>query len=269
MTSSIDIVIVNWNAGPQLAQCLESIAAASRTGLHVQRIVVVDNASSDSSLPPADVAGLPVTVIRNKQNRGFARACNQGALGSMAANLLFLNPDTSLLTDSLAQPVDFMEREGNQRIGIVGVQLLDSDGRIARTCARFPTPGRFFSQMLGLDRALPSLFPAHFMVEWDHRQSREVDQVMGAFFLIRRPLFEALGGFDERFFVYFEEVDLSLRARVLGWRTFYLSTAHAYHHGSEQVKKRMQPARLFYSLRSRILYAYKHFSPSTATLVTL
>jgi len=107
------------------------------------------------------------------------------------------------------------------------------------------------------------------MVEWNHRQSREVDQVMGAFFLVRRSVFEALGGFDERFFVYFEEVDLSLRARALGCRTFYLSTVQAYHHGSGRVRKRMQATRLFYSLRSRILYAYKHFNPGTATLVTL
>jgi hypothetical protein len=106
------------------------------------------------------------------------------------------------------------------------------------------------------------------MVEWDHRDSREVDQVMGAFFFIRRSLFEALGGFDERFFVYFEEVDLSLRACELGWRTFYLSSAQAYHRGGG-VTDQVKPARLFYSLRSRILYAYKHFNPWTATLVTL
>jgi N-acetylglucosaminyl-diphospho-decaprenol L-rhamnosyltransferase len=269
MASSIDIIIVNWNAGPQLLECLKSIAAADRTSIQVQRVVVVDNASSDHSLPTTDIAGLPVTIIQNKENRGFARACNQGARGSAADYLLFLNPDTSLTAGSLMQPIGFMERPENHRIGIVGIQLLDSAGRIAPTCARFPTPGRFFSMMLGLDRALPSLFPSHFMLEWDHRQSREVDQVMGAFFLIRRCLYDAVDGFDERFFVYFEEVDLSLRARAAGWRTFYLSTVHAYHHGSEQVRKRMQPTRLFYSLRSRILYAYKHFNIGAATVVAV
>src|SRR5205823_7218964 len=134
-------------------------------------------------------------------------------------------------------------------IGIAGIQLLDADGRIARTCARFPTPGRFFSKMLGLDTILPAAFAPHFMVEWDHNHNREVDQVMGAFFLVRRSVFEALGGFDERFFVYFEEVDFSLRARKLGWRTFYLSVAQAYHWGSGPVTKPAQATRLFYSLR--------------------
>src|SRR5207245_5442374 len=136
-----------------------------------------------------------------------------------------------------------------------------------RTCARFPTPRRFLSSILGLDRALPAMFPPHFMVEWNHEESQEVDQVMGAFFLVRRSVFEALGGFDERFFVYFEEVDFSLRARKLGWRTFYLSVAQAYHLGSGLVTKPAQAARLFYSLRSRILYAYKHFNGLAATFV--
>src|SRR6266542_2147309 len=269
MASSIDIDIVNWNAGPQLFQCLESIAAARRNTVHLLRTVIVDNASTDGSISRTDTMGLPLTIIRNDRNRGFAMACNQGAKGSAAAYLLFLNPDTSLLTDSLAQPLAFMEQPENQHIGIVGIQILDTAGRIAPTCARFPTPGRFLAKMVGLDRGLPSVFPPHFMVEWDHRQSREVDQVMGAFFLIRRSVFEALGGFDERFFVYFEEVDLSLRARSLGWRTFYLSSVQAYHHGSGPVTKQATAARLFYSLRSRILYAHKHFNPGMATLVTL
>ncbi len=269
MASSIDIIIVNWNAGPQLVECLKSIAAANRRVIDLQRVAVVDNASTDGSLPTVDIARLPVSVVRNKENRGFATACNQVAKNSAAEFVLFLNPDTSLLPDSLTDSVIFMKRPESRRIGILGIQLLDSNGHIARTCARFPTCLRFFAAMLGLDRAFPAMFPPHFMVEWDHRQNREVDQVMGAFFLVRRSVFEALGGFDERFFVYFEEVDFSLRARAIGWRTFYLSTAQAYHHGSGEVRKQMQAARLFYSLRSRILYAYKHFAPWTATLVTL
>ena len=86
-------------------------------------------------------------------------------------------------------------------------------------------------QSFGLDRILPSWFPPHFLSEWAHDTIRSVDQVMGAFLMIRRPLFEALGGFDERFFVYFEDLDLSLRARELGWTSVYLATAQAFHRG--------------------------------------
>jgi len=265
---SIDIVIVNWNTGAELRECLNSIIAVSRNGVDLHRTVVVDNASTDGSVDDLRDVGQTVVLIQNLRNRGFAAACNQGAERSAADYLLFLNPDTRLSVGALSGAVAFMSRQEHGRIGILGIQLVDADGRVSQTCARFPTTGRFFAKMFGLDRALPRLFPPHFMVEWDHRDSREVDQVMGAFFLVRRSLFETLGGFDERFFVYFEEVDLSLRAQALGWRTFYLSEEQAYHRGggaTDQVK----PTRLFYSLRSRIQYAYKHFNRWSATILTL
>ena len=104
------------------------------------------------------------------------------------------------------------------------------------------------------------------MTEWDHAATRTVDEVMGAFFFMRRSAFERLGGFDERFFVYFEEVDFSLRAREAGWRTVYLADAQAFHLGggvSDQVKAH----RLAYSLHSRLLYVVKHFSTLDSSMV--
>lgn len=262
--SYIDVILVNWNAGEQLKNCLRSIVAHG--GNLVKQVVVVDNASSDASLERIEELGLPLKIVCNSENLGFAKACNQGAKGSTADYLLFLNPDTRLFKDSLIKPLAFMEQPENQKIGITGIQLVDEDGRVARTCARFPTPAMFFSKMLGLNILFPRQFPSHFMSEWDHGETREVDQVMGAFFLIRRHLFETLNGFDEHFFVYFEEVDLSYRAKNAGWKTVYLADAKVYHKGggtSEQVKA----TRMFYSLRSRILYGYKHFDWFSATLL--
>ena len=257
-TTSLDIIIVNWNTGQQLRDCLDSICAAGRDGLHLGRIIVVDNASSDGSADELDDVQLPVSVIRNPENSGFAAACNQGAAGSSEDYLLFLNPDTRLFQNSLSVPITFMEKAENQQVGICGIQLVDDQGRVSRNCARFPTPMIIISSMLGLDIFLPHWFPSHFMKEWDHGSSREVDQVMGAFFLVRRKVFEAFGGFDERFFVYFEDVDFSFRVRKEGWWSVFLCEAQAFHRGagsSEQVKAK----RLFYVLRSRILYGYKHF----------
>lgn len=264
---SLSIVIVNWNAGRQLADCIASIFAASGS-VDLQDVIVVDNGSVDGSTDELGSHNLPVRVIRNTTNRGFARACNQGAKLSLADYLLFLNPDSRLFNESLTRPLRFMEIPENRRVAIVGVQLVDADGHVSCTCARFPTAARFFSTMLGLDRAFPKRFPSHFMKEWDHRDSREVDQVMGAFFLIRRTVFEELGRFDERFFVYFEEVDLAVRARQRGWRTYYLSEAKVYHKGGGTTE-RVKPTRLFYSLRSRVLYSYKHFGWWSATTVLL
>lgn len=260
----LDIIIVNWNTGRQLRDCLMSIVNANKRGIRLERVIVVDNASSDGSVEGFGDLDLPLTIIRNSENRGFAAACNQGAKSSQADYLLFLNPDTRLFPDSLAKPLAFMEMPENCQVGICGIQLTDDYGNISQTCARFPTTDRFFSKMLGLDKLVPKRFLSHFMTDWDHLENREVDQVMGAFFLVRRLVFKEFRGFDERFFVYFEEVDLSYRARKAGWLSFYLAEAQAYHKGggtSEQVKA----MRLFYSLRSRILYGYKHFGIGAAT----
>lgn len=268
MNPQLDIIIVNWNAGIQLTETLESIAKTQKIGFRFGRAVVVDNASSDGSTDFPGKIDLPLQVIRNTVNRGFSAACNLGASTGAADYLLFLNPDVTLLNDSLWKPISFMEDAAHKSIGIVGIQLLDGKNNVSRTCARFPTAGRFFAAMIGLNRLFPGAFKDHFMLEWDHKESRTVDQVMGAFFLVRGSLFRSLGGFDERFFVYFEEVDFSLRARKAGFETYFLAEAAAYHKGggtSDQVRS----LRLFYSLRSRLLYAYKHFPRPAATALAL
>jgi GT2 family glycosyltransferase len=264
----IDIVLVNWNAGSLLRDCVRSIEGARLEGFSLGQVVIVDNGSTDGSLDGLAFTDLPLRIIENTDNRGFGAACNQGAQGSRADYLLFLNPDTRLFADSLSIPLAFMEVTQNQSVGICGVQLIDEHEEISRSCARFPTPRMFFFKIFGLDRLFPGFFQSHFMEEWGHGENREVDHVIGAFFLMRRCLFEQLNGFDERFFVYLEDLDFSLRAKESGWASYYLADARAYHKGggtSEQIKAR----RLFYSLRSRILYGYKHFTPTQATLLLL
>jgi len=254
--NELAIIIVNYNTRQLLDDCLESVykADAPKGGLQV---VVVDNASRDGS---ADALSLPsgsLKVMRNERNRGFAAACNQGAAGLRSDLVLFLNPDTRLFANSLSVPMAFLADPAHSGVGIVGVQLLDETGTIARSCSRFPRPSQFASQVMGLDRVVPQT--GHAMREWDHLETRDVDQVIGAFFLVRRAVFESLAGFDERFFVYFEEIDLAARARQAGHRSVFLAEAQAWHRGggtTDQVKG----IRLFYSLRSRLLYSRKHFS---------
>ena len=139
----IDIIIVNWNSGKQLHECLQSIGTATKDGSNLGNIIVVDNASVDGSADELQNFNLPLTIIRNNINRGFAAACNQGASESKADYLLFLNPDVQLFENSLSVPIAFMERPENRHIGIVGIQLVDEEGRISRTCARFPTSRQF------------------------------------------------------------------------------------------------------------------------------
>lgn len=264
----LDIVIVNWNSGSQLKECLQSIAAADHAGYSLARVTVVDNASADRSADGLDSIPVPLQIVRNADNRGFAAACNQGAQASRADYVLFLNPDTRLYADSLAHAMRFMAGPTAAGVGVCGIQLVDAANSVSRTCARFPTPGDFVVRSFGLDRLAPRLFRGYVMSEWPHDADRCVDHVIGAFYLVRRELFEALRGFDQRFFVYLEDLDFSLRARRLGWKCCFLAGARAFHRGggtSEAVKAK----RLCYSLRSRLAYASKHFGPVAAASVWL
>jgi len=265
---ALDIVIVDYNAGQLIRECLESVVAHPPKSITIGGVVVVDNASSDMTAEYIKGLDLPLHSIRNEQNRGFAAACNQGAAGSTADYLLFLNPDTRLMEGSLDVPSLFLDNAKNQSIGIVGIQLLDDDGQVSRTCGYHPRLMHFINKALGLSHVSPAFFPSGMMLEWDHSKSRQVEGVMGAFYFIRRSLFETLKGFDERFFVYFDETDFGLRAEQMGYRSYYLAEAQAYHYGggtSEKVKAH----RLFYSLQSRIRYGYKHFNWFSATMLLL
>jgi N-acetylglucosaminyl-diphospho-decaprenol L-rhamnosyltransferase len=264
MLPSLEIVIVNWNAGSQLQQCLDSIRTASLNGLELLRVVVVDNASSDGSIDRLQPGSVPLSMIRNTINRGFAAACNQGARDSRASYLLFLNPDIVLTGESLSAVVRFMESERNSKVAVCGVQLLNGQGHIVPSCSRFPTPQHFYAKTFGFNHLSPRRFQESLMRDWSHRETRPVDIVMGAFLLVRQQVFATLGGFDEDFFVYYEEVDFLNEVHGAGWQSYYLTTAQAYHNGggcSNQAKA----ARLFYSLRSRIIYCRKHFGWASAT----
>lgn len=264
----LDIVIVNWNAGALLQRCLDSIASAGTDGLVLSRVAVIDNASTDGSLAALAQPKPPLAVIRNPVNAGFAAACNQGAAGSTADYLLFLNPDVILDSDSLEGAIAFMEAKDNQEIDISGIRLRDAEGRTQRCCARFPTPGRMVGHAFALDKLLPGLAAPHFLTEWDHEDSRDVPQVMGAFLLIRRAAFERLGGFDERFFLYYEDVDLCRRLVAGGGRCAHNAAVSAVHVGggtTSAIKARRQ----FLAAQSRILYTGKHFGAPAALAVGL
>ncbi len=255
---ALDIIVVNWNSDSQLRQCLDSINQADKSTFVLQRVVVVDNASTDESAEGLNYIDLPLVLIRNSKNRGFAAGCNQGAASSSADYALFLNPDIVLFGNSLKEAITYMGGKTNSTIGILGIQLVEANGFVIPTCSRFATLRGFFHHMLGFGRFFPARFSTHFMTEWDHAESRVVDQVMGAFFLVRRTLFEALRGFDDRFFVYFEDMDFAYRAKLLGWSSFYLADVKAFHKGCGTTE-RAKADRLAYSLHSRILYGRKHF----------
>lgn len=265
--AAIDVVIVNWNSGNLLRACIAALIDAERTGPVACRIIVVDNASGDGSADGLPQPEQALALRRNSANAGFARACNQGAALGNAPVILFLNPDTQVEPDSLGLALRALLARA--QTGIVGAQLRDESGTLQGRCARRPTAFHLIGQDLQLDRLLPGMVPSHFLEDWDHAESRRVDQVMGAFLMIRRTLFEELGGFDERFFVYYDDVDLCARAIDAGYDVRHVAEAKVWHRG-QGTTDRAKAQRLFYILRSRVLYGAKHHGYGTglALLVT-
>jgi N-acetylglucosaminyl-diphospho-decaprenol L-rhamnosyltransferase len=265
---SVSIVTINWNSANQLRECLDSIIESDRHEFKLAKVIIVDNASTDRSLDGLDRLDLPLHIIKNLENKGFGAACNQGAAISDADYLLFLNPDTRVSKDSIDKAVSLMEKSLPQKVGVVGIQLVDEREKIQRSCARFPSPTNLWCSILGVDKLVKTKLTSYMMTEWDHNSNQTVDHVMGAFYLIRSEIFESLKGFDENFFVYFEDLDLSYRVHQLGWRSYYLADARSFHKGGGTSEK-IKSTRLFYSQRSRILYGYKHFNPVQATAIML
>jgi GT2 family glycosyltransferase len=249
---NLSIVLVNYNTGKQLKDCLESINSSPCHFL--DKIVVIDNASTDGSLKFLKKNN-DVKVIKNKENLGFGRACNQGAACVDSDYILFLNPDTIITADSISAIVCRLYYGKEDNIAVCGLKQIDQENNVSRHCCEFPSMVDFLWRSIGLTSIFPRL--GHVLTEWDHLESREVDHVIGSCYAIRRDVFEELKGFDERFFLYYEDLDLSKRVMLSGWKIFY-DAEHQLTHFCGGSSKSVPVQRLFRSLQSKLIYVDKH-----------
>ncbi len=229
----VTVVVPSWNTRELLALCLESVIS---TGEGVDcEILVVENASSDGSAELARGFHPSVRLIENANNVGFARACNQGIAASRAPYLLFLNSDARLLPGTLSALVELATL--HPRCGVAGVQVRDGSGGFQASHARFPSWSQELLMLSGLGRLLcGSTYPSHGPDE--ARGARSVDWVSGACLFGRRAALDAVGGFDEDYFMYGEEMDLCYRMRRSGWEVWYEPAARAIHLGGGSSSRR-------------------------------
>jgi N-acetylglucosaminyl-diphospho-decaprenol L-rhamnosyltransferase len=224
-TAALAVVIVNFNTGEWLGRCLRSIETVR--GDLVVDVVVVDNDSHDGS---ADVAQeLPgVRLIRNAANRYLSPAWNQGAAATDAPYLLFLNPDTEWFAGSMGDLLDVAQAD--PEAGIVGPMLRNVDGTVYASGRRFPGLidglGHAFVSLVRSDNAFTRRYR---MDDWDRSTARVVDWVSGACMLMPRAAFDAVGGFDERFPLYAEELDIATRMRDAGFHVVFTPAAEVIH----------------------------------------
>jgi GT2 family glycosyltransferase len=259
LLKTFDIITVNWNSGTQIKECINSIQKAEFSNCILNKIVVVDNDSKDNSLELAESLNYEkLKIIKNQDNLGFGKACNIGAKNSQSDFILFLNPDAMVYEDTFKKLFYYIEQNDTSDVAVYGVQLIGDDGRVQRACARFPNLWNMIVRSLGLNKINNKIFKTYAMDDWNHSETKQVDHVIGAFYVVDRKIFEKINGFDEKYFVYIEDLDLSKRINSIGYKTIFVSEAQAYHKGggtSEQVKAH----RLFYSTRSRLIYGFKHF----------
>jgi GT2 family glycosyltransferase len=262
----LTVSIVSYNVAAELDACVASARAAAPR--HRIEIIVVDNASADATDEVLErIAKLDqMTVITNPENRGFAAANNQALRCATGRYFMLLNPDCEVRADGLSVLIEALDAD--DELGIVAPQLLDSDGEVSASCRQFPDLEAMFWHLSYLDKLLPSAprIGDYMMGDFDHRSDRDVDQPQGAALVFRRSVLEAIGPLDERFFLYFEEVDWCLRVKRAGHRIRFISGAQIMHRaGSSANQAWGRSIRFFFE--SMVRYYRKHYGPFGAAAV--
>ena len=234
---TLSIVIVNYNVKELLASCLESLQKACRE-IRAE-VLVVDNNSTDDSADvlPARFPYVHFTALT--ENKGFAVACNIGWKQSAGAYVLFLNPDTWVPEDGLLKCIGFMETHTD--CGALGVRMINGKGAFLKESKRgFPGVVNSFCKMSGLTRLFPNsrIFAGYYLGHLPEKKTNPVDVLCGAFMMVRRTVLEKTGGFDERYFMYGEDIDLSYQILLSGYRNYYFPEVTITHYKGESTNKK-------------------------------
>ncbi|MGC9318006.1 MAG: glycosyltransferase family 2 protein [Armatimonadota bacterium] len=256
MRPELSVCIVNWNTRDLLEDCLESIREAPDA---VSReIIVVDNASGDGSAEMVRARHPEVALIANEENLGYAAANNQAIEQAAGSHVLLLNPDITVHPGALDALVDVLGRR--PEAGAVAPRLILPDGSVQASCRSFPTPDVVLYEALGLSRLFPRsrTFGRYRMTWWDYDEERTVDQPMASALLLRGEALAEVGGMDEGFPMFFNDVDLCKRLWDAGWEVWFAPQASMDHVGgaaTSQVRRRM----LVESHRSFVRFYEKHY----------
>ncbi len=260
----LSVIIVNYNVKYFLEQCLHSVQKAC-AGIDAE-IIVADNNSTDGSREYLEENFEEVKFIWNSDNIGFAKANNLALEKAKGNFILFLNPDTLLAEDSIEKCIQFFRT--NEKAGAIGIHMVDGSGIFLKESKRaFPSPLTSLFKLSGLAKLFPQskIFARYHLGNLPENKNHEVDVLAGAFMMIPKKILDEIGNFDERFFMYGEDVDLSYRIQAAGYKNYYFAESSIIHFKGESTKRgSLNYVRLFYKAMS--LFVKKHYSGSKAGL---
>lgn len=265
--AGISIVIVSYNVREYLDACIQSIYHAAAKFDGDIEVIVFDNDSRDGTLTLLKPRYPEVIWLKSDRNLGFGTGCNRGAAVASQELILFLNPDTLVGEDTFQVMWDFMRSQ--EHVGVAGCKIVNRDGSLQLACKRsFPSPHVAAFKFMGLSTLFPQsrVFGKYNLTFLDENKTHEVDAVSGSFMCIKSELFRAVGGFDEDFFMYGEDLDLCFRIKTLGKRNFYHPRTTAIHFKGESAKSK--PFRSFlYFYESMVVFSKKHFELRALPLI--
>jgi len=247
---TLSVIIVNYNVRYFLELCLRSTEKALE-GIESE-IIVVDNHSSDESVSYLQPKFPGIRFIANRENVGFSRANNQALTTARGENILFLNPDTILPEGFARTCLSFLEKTPGA--GALGVRMIDGSGHFLKESRRgFPSPWVAFCKLAGLTALFPHsrLFAGYYLGHLPAEQTHPAPILSGACFWVRRAILDTVGAFDEQFFMYAEDIDLSYRIQQAGYRNYYLADTTILHFKGESTRKDTRYVRLFYKAMSQ------------------
>ena len=259
----LSIIIVNYNVEYFLEQCLLSVRKA--IDVVDAEVIVVDNDSVDGSCPMVKKKFPEVTLVENKDNKGFSSANNQGIKISKGEYVLLLNPDTVVEDDTFVKIVDFMDTHADA--GALGVKMVDGSGKFLPESKRgLPTPTTAFYKMSGISSLFPrsKRFSKYHLGFLDENETHKVEILAGAFMLLRKSVLNEIGLLDEDFFMYGEDIDLSYRVIKAGYSNYYFPETRIIHYKGESTKKSsVNYVLVFYN--AMVIFAEKHFTKKNAS----
>jgi GT2 family glycosyltransferase len=263
----LSVIIVNYNVQYFLEQCLVSVINAC-SNIDAE-ILVIDNCSTDGSKAFFEGRFNEVSFIWLTENIGFSRANNFALKQAKGEIILFLNPDTLLPGNCVEKCLHFYATQAG--IGALGIHMVDGSGRYLKESKRgFPSPVTSFFKMSGLTKIFPasSYFARYYLGHLPENKTGEVDVLSGAFMMVSKKILDLTGGFDEVFFMYGEDIDLSYRIQKAGYKNFYFTDCSIIHFKGESTKKQTAKyIRTFYGAMS--LFVKKHYSKAVAFLFTI